>query len=379
MIADMSTYQRGNVWWIKIYDHLNRPIRMSSHSSTRKVAVGLQDHIRKLVDHVGNGLPVPTMTMAWVHNHLDRKRLAILRAHDLIDDRRLAIGAKLPVHLDAWHSYVCRGNTEKYANLRKHRAETAFEHMEATHYADITGESVVSFLQSLDASQSTRNHYLSAIKGFCSWMVKNDRADRQPPGLGTVKPEMITTPKKVRRSLTVDEESELLSAPDDRRTFYLLALDAGLRAKEIRTLTADNFDSKERTVTLEAKNTKNKRTDTLPMSDRLATAAKAHLRAHDGFDVPIRTAEMLRKDLPGTDHDFHSLRHTFITNLARAGVHPKLAQELARHSTITLTMEFYTHLTLPERAQAIAAANCARERALSRSSDARSSATSRTA
>ena len=44
--------------------------------------------------------------------------------------------------------------------------------------------------------------------------------------------------------------------------------------------------------------------------------------------------------------DFHSLRHTFISNLAACGIHPKLAQQLARHSTIALTMDRYTHLGL---------------------------------
>ena len=44
--------------------------------------------------------------------------------------------------------------------------------------------------------------------------------------------------------------------------------------------------------------------------------------------------------------DFHSLRHTFITNLVSSGVHPKLAKELARHSTITLTMDRYSHVGL---------------------------------
>jgi hypothetical protein len=44
--------------------------------------------------------------------------------------------------------------------------------------------------------------------------------------------------------------------------------------------------------------------------------------------------------------DFHALRHMFITNLAGSGVHPKLAMELARHSTITLTMDRYTHVGL---------------------------------
>jgi hypothetical protein len=36
----------------------------------------------------------------------------------------------------------------------------------------------------------------------------------------------------------------------------------------------------------------------------------------------------------------------FISNLAGSGVHPKLAMELARHSTITLTMDRYTHVGL---------------------------------
>ncbi|MGL6194444.1 MAG: hypothetical protein ACRC2T_06430, partial [Thermoguttaceae bacterium] len=35
--------------------------------------------------------------------------------------------------------------------------------------------------------------------------------------------------------------------------------------------------------------------------------------------------------------DFHGLRHTFISNLGKAGVSPKTAQVLARHSTIELT------------------------------------------
>ncbi len=53
--------------------------------------------------------------------------------------------------------------------------------------------------------------------------------------------------------------------------------------------------------------------------------------------------------------DFHSLRHTFITNLARGGVHPRLAQDLARHSDINLTLSRYTHTLLGERAKALAA------------------------
>ena len=53
--------------------------------------------------------------------------------------------------------------------------------------------------------------------------------------------------------------------------------------------------------------------------------------------------------------DFHALRHTFITNLARGGVHPKVAQQLARHSTITLTMDRYSHTVIGELSDALTA------------------------
>ena len=51
--------------------------------------------------------------------------------------------------------------------------------------------------------------------------------------------------------------------------------------------------------------------------------------------------------------DFHSLRHTFITNLVRGGVHPKVAQQLARHSTITLTMDRYSHTVIGDLADGL--------------------------
>lgn len=44
----------------------------------------------------------------------------------------------------------------------------------------------------------------------------------------------------------------------------------------------------------------------------------------------------------------------FISNLARAGVMPKVAQTLARHSTITLTMDRYTHVGLHDISSGIA-------------------------
>ena len=41
----------------------------------------------------------------------------------------------------------------------------------------------------------------------------------------------------------------------------------------------------------------------------------------------------------------HDLRHTHATQLLLAGVHPKVAQERLGHSTITTTLDLYSHVT----------------------------------
>ena len=42
---------------------------------------------------------------------------------------------------------------------------------------------------------------------------------------------------------------------------------------------------------------------------------------------------------------FHDLRHSHATQLLAGGVHPKVAQERLGHSTITTTMDLYSHVT----------------------------------
>ena len=43
--------------------------------------------------------------------------------------------------------------------------------------------------------------------------------------------------------------------------------------------------------------------------------------------------------------DLHALRKTFITSLARKGVHPGTAQKLAGHKTLQMTMNVYTEIS----------------------------------
>jgi hypothetical protein len=67
----------------------------------------------------------------------------------------------------------------------------------------------------------------------------------------------------------------------------------------------------------------------------------------------LEAAGLSYRDERGRVFDFHALRHQFLSSLAAAGVHPKVAQSLARHSTITLTMDRYAHLGLYDQSAAL--------------------------
>ncbi len=89
----------------------------------------------------------------------------------------------------------------------------------------------------------------------------------------------------------------------------------------------------------------------------LAAARATWLQEAEGKPVEHEAREksdtLKDEDSAGRIVDFHALRHTFISNLAAGGVHPKIAQALARHSTIALTMDRYTHLEVANQAAAL--------------------------
>ncbi len=145
---------------------------------------------------------------------------------------------------------------------------------------------------------------------------------------------------------------------------YLTAAYTGFRAGELRSLTPAHFDliSKQPTVTVEAGYSKRRRSDTQPLRVDLAAELLDWLSAKPA-NQPVwpgtwhnDAAQMIRQDLDaaglsytddsGKVFDFHALRHQYVSNLVAAGIHPKVAQQLARHSTIGLTMDRYTHLSI---------------------------------
>lgn len=147
------------------------------------------------------------------------------------------------------------------------------------------------------------------------------------------------------------------------------------RRNEIGSITRQSFDSQSDppTLTVDTGHSKHRRRDVLPLRRDFAEQIQAWLDSRERLQAeqPLlnvtdkRTAEMIQKDLKragipyveerGHYADFHALRKTFITNLCCAGVYPKLAQMLARHLDINLTMNIYTMLGVYDQAMAVGA------------------------
>jgi len=68
---------------------------------------------------------------------------------------------------------------------------------------------------------------------------------------------------------------------------------------------------------------------------------------------PLQAANISKKDSQARVVDFHSLRHTFCTNLHRAGVPQREAMELMRHNDPRLTVSTYTDTSLPALRDAV--------------------------
>ena len=259
------------------------------------------------------------------------------------------------------------------------------EECDVEYFSDIDRSKVEAFLTRLrnqGLAARTYNAHLKTAKSFCKWMVESGYASQSPlVSLRTINQEVDR--RHERRALSVEETCRLLKAAaggdethgmtgHERYLLYRLAIETGLRANEIRSLTKSSFDLDACTVTVVAGSSKRQRKDVQIISASLAAELKPFLAtkmpATKAFGgrykvLTVNTADVLRKDLAeagipyedelGRVFDFHSLRGQCATLLALRGVHPKIAQTILRHSDISLTMNVYTRTDQAQKTSAV--------------------------
>jgi integrase len=291
----------------------------------------------------------------------------------VVDSRRISIHLEKPLaeHVaDFALALDAKGDCETHARREAAALTNIFSACKFQKWTDLDAHTLITHLRNLQRAgafgERTFNAHVKTAQHFARWMVQNQRATESPLKHLTTVPQ--TEKRCQRRALTVDEQRRLVAATakgpthhnmtgPERALVYRLALETGLRAGEIRHLTPASFDFTACTVSLPSAYTKNRKAAELDLTPQTAADIQAHVegKASDApaFAMPCYGSRMIKMDLEaagiayhdgaGRVVDFHALRHSFISGLARRGVHPSDAQALARHSTITLTMDHYTH------------------------------------
>ena len=317
---------------------------------------------------------IPDLSASAVAEFLHRLRLAPARP-DLPPGQewfsKAEVVALLGINRDGFPLLLRRANlhgTARGNGKARRYPRAAVEALQARHCRGL--------------SPSTSNGYLTAVKGFTRWLVRDRRTGADPlTVLSRVNANADV--RRMRRALAVEELQTLLNAAagstaifrgltgHDRSLLYAVGMATGFRAGELASLCPESFDlaGEPPTATVRAAYSKNRRTSVQPLPPDVAFALRDYLDGRPA-GAPLwpgswagDAADMLRLDLeaagiPFADAesricDFHALRHSYITLLQRSGVHPKLAQELARHSDIRLTMNVYTHAHLHDLAGAV--------------------------
>jgi integrase len=373
--------------------------------------------VERLAAIYGSGEAPDAALSRWIER-LPPRMQEHLRRLGLVDARRLA-GARELLRADAdaplgepgtllddfETSLRTRERSGKHVGLVVARLRKAFEGMGARAWTDLSPTTIDGFLsreRERGASAQTVNHYVAAIRQFCRFVVVHGWATEDPSRL-MGKLNVALDRRRIRRALEADEVRVLLArtakGPErqglsgrERALVYRLAIETGLRAAEVASLSVRSFalDGDSPTVTVHARSSKRRREDVLPLKLDTACAMGELLRGRMpsarafGLGKSWRPAEMVAADLaaalaaeaeerakarakrgeepeevqPKDDDgrvvDFHSLRHTFVSLLARAGVGPRVAQSLARHSTPLLTFGTYAHLGANDERRALA-------------------------
>ncbi len=309
-----------------------------------------------------------------------------LSAFGLVDASRVAATRTIQEHVEDFRvSLVAKGTTEKQAGQVASRANRVFTKANCRYWSDVSPSRVQQAANDLckddNLSAQSFNFFVGAAKQFARWLWREGRIAEHT--LAHLQGRNVREDRRHdRRALEFDEVCRLLAAAHNgpirsgmdgpaRALLYRLALETGLRANELRSLTRSSLELSEAepTVTVSAAYSKNGRSDTLFLRPDTAAELRAFtatmLPTAHVFNMPkpdhvskvlradLKAAQVEYCDASGRYADFHALRHTFISNLAKSGVHPKTAQTLARHGSISLTMDRYTHTNREAESKAI--------------------------
>ncbi len=358
---------RTSKYYVQFRCHLGIIHRIPAYTS-KQLSAAFEVKIKEIIEYRKANQPLTPELKQWITG-LDNKMLIQFQRIGLIDNsicpdlRRL--GNCLTDYLAWLEEHSC---SQAHIDNVEARVTSFIAAAKLAYPRQITEQAFLEFRRSLTCGNSTKNHYLVETKAFCNWLVKTKVLPASPiEGIDKLPEDRaehgILTPEQF---LTLITSTERLGLPyagvpaKERAILYLVAGNTGLRKSELRSLTWGSVQIDKCGIFLGGKYTKNKKNAYLPIIPALAATLKvwkeeldakdtdtlfpsinSHYRAADAIRTDMTNAGLETVDMYGNTIVFHSLRSSFISFLANQDIPVKIVQQLARHSTPTLTLNVY--------------------------------------
>jgi integrase len=315
--------------------------------------------------------------------HTPDKRVAQQRLEQLVRDKQMeqtgilapsavrkAAQSPLEEHVGQYTAdLTALKRDDQYVYELKNRIRRLIKECAWKQLKDVTADSFQTWRARQTLSPKTLNEYLGSISSLLNWMEKHERIARNP--LQHVqKVQANGRQVRPRRAFTDDEMQRLLGIAGTRKVVYLAAVYTGLRRSELAALERRDLhlEGEKPFINVRASTTKNHQQAVIALHPELVSAMRLHVaylpvgesKIFAGvmptmlrFKADLKAAGIEFVNATGHRADFHSLRHTLATNLARAGTAPRVAMEIMRHSDMRLTAKTYTDAGLLPVADAV--------------------------
>lgn len=296
--------------------------------------------------------------------HDFRNRILSETRHGL--DLTISANRKRLTFQDLVNSYFEHGTIHAKSNKRYEQIyQKHLFDLGALHVMSITDANVLNIQRALmlkNLSPAAINSYIKFIQRVFNFAVKKGYIDRTP--LRDIKKLKVDNARQ--RYLTLDEINQLYAAikgDTEATAFTLLSLSTGGRAESILNVKKIDIDVKQRTIKLF--DYKRSMTYTAHLTDEALNFIEPAIRGLKPNDYVVgRSPERFKyyrmyytmskhfkkfnQGLEPTDRQnrvvIHTLRHTFASHLAIAGVPLQTIQKLMNHANISQTNK-YAHLT----------------------------------
>ena len=331
---------QARTWTAQFTDETGKVRRVSTKTTTRSIAEKILAQHEREVDRIRLGIVT--------REELEKALIKQTSLNDLLGQFRTKMTAS--------------GNTATYINSTFQKISALFQDCRIDAITKIRRESIERWvadeIKRGVRSARTINSYIAAIKAFVLYLADTGVFISNPlKSVRKLNEELDR--RKIRRAMTKEEIDRLLkAAAEEHVLIYRLLLGTGLRSTELSLITPNQFDFEHCLMRIEASQTKNKRADILPVRADLIQALckrietrriKPHERIFDhnqsqirrAFYLDLQSAGIERRDMQGRCIDVHSMRKTFGTMLATAGVPLTTVQRLMRHSSPQLTAKLY--------------------------------------